>query len=183
MCMPKIQWEVECITAIVAMLQAWMATKRLWARVEQIQKAKKLDKWKDGRDGAAEEKKRIWSLVLRDGRFMPAGVQMHLTQRVKWVAERTGFLQPMDTSLEMWEISTYVFGHEVERFLYPLLGARGLEAVAMQRLVRILTRDWKLMVTPMVCEYILTMPVVRVKGHSVVYRKATHRSDAFDGGD
>ena len=45
----------------------------------------------------------------------------------------------------------------------PLLGARGSEETIVQRLIRTPTGDWKLMVAPAVCEYVLAAPNVRVK--------------------
>ena len=57
----------------------------------------------------------------------------------------------------------FAFGHELERFLHPLLGAGGSEDTAVQRLVRTPTGDWKLMVAPAVREYVLASPNVRVK--------------------
>ena len=86
------------------------------------------------------------------------------TKRVRWVTERTVILWLMDASLVMQDISVHVSRHELDRFLHPLLRARGLEEMAMQRLVRSPTRDWKLMVAPAVFEYVLMAPNVRIKG-------------------
>ena len=156
----KLSGEVERATTIVAALQAGMATERLRASVEQIQKAKKLDERKDARNAAQEKQKRSWSSVVRDGRSAPVGAQTRPAKRVEWVAERTVILRPMDASLATQEISAYAFGHELERFLHPLLGARGSEETAVQRLVRTPTGDWKLMVAPAVREYVLAAPNV-----------------------
>ena len=92
------------------------------------------------------------------------GAQTRPAKRVEWVAERTVILRPMDALLATQEISAYAFGHELERFLHPLLGARVSEETAVQRLVRTPTGDWKLMVAPAVREYVLAAPNVRVKG-------------------
>ena len=85
------------------------------------------------------------------------------TKRVGWVAERTVILWLMDASLVTQDISVYMFRHELDCFLPPLLRARGLEEMAMQRLV-CSPRDWKLMVALAVCEYVLMAPNVRMKG-------------------
>ena len=159
----KLSGEVERAATIVAALQAGMATERLRASVERIEKEKRADDRKDGRDAALEGRKRSWSSVVRDGRSAPSIAQVRPAQRIEWDAERTVILRPVDPSLATQEISAFAFGHELERFLHPLLGAGGSEDSAVQRLVRTPTGDWKLMVAPAVREYVLASPNVRVK--------------------
>ena len=69
----------------------------------------------------------------------------------------------MDSLLVTQKISAFAFGHKLERFLHPLLGAGGSEDTAVQRLVRTPTGDWKLMVALAVREYVMASPNVRVK--------------------
>lgn len=69
----------------------------------------------------------------------------------------------MDASLTIQEMSAYVFGHDFERFLHPLVRVKGSEEVEVLRLVRTLMGSWKLMALG-VCEYVLAAPNVRVKG-------------------
>ena len=52
----KLSREVERVAIIVAALQAGTAKERLRASVEQIEKSKNLDKWKDACNVAQEEK-------------------------------------------------------------------------------------------------------------------------------
>ena len=159
----KLSGKVERAATIVAALQAGMATERLRASVEWIEKEKRADDRKDGRDAALEGRKQSWSFVVRDGRSAPSIAQVHPAQRIKWDAKRTVILRPVDSSLAMQEISAFAFGHELERFLHPLLGAGGSEDSAVQQLVRTPMGDWKLMVAPAVREYVLASPNVRVK--------------------
>ena len=101
--------------------------------------------------------------MVRDGHSTPSMVQVCPVQRIEWDAERTVILCPADSSLVTQEISAFVFGHELEQFLHPLLGAGGSEDTAVQRLVRTPTGNWKLMVAPTMCEYILALPNVHAK--------------------
>ena len=118
----KLSGEVERAATIVAALQAGMATERLRASVERIEKEKRADDQKDGRDAALEGRKRSWSSVVRDGRSAPSIAQVRPAQRIEWDAERTVILRPVDSSLATQEILAFAFGHELERFLHPLLG-------------------------------------------------------------
>ena len=93
--------------------------------------------------------------MVRDGRSVLVGAQTHPAKRVEWVAERTVILRPMDASPSTQDISAYAFGNELERFIHPLLRARGSEEKAVQQLVRTPTGDWKLMVALAVRAYIL----------------------------
>lgn len=102
--------------------------------------------------------------MVRDGRSVPMGAQTHPKKRVEWVAKRTVMLRLMNVSLVMKDILVYTFGHELERYLHPLLGARGSEEMAMQWLVCTSARNWKLMIPLAVCEYVLVAPNVCMKG-------------------
>lgn len=73
----KLIGEMECAVTIVAVLQARMVIERLRASMEQIQKAKKLDEWKDLHNATQEEQKWSWSSVVRDGYSTPVGAQTH----------------------------------------------------------------------------------------------------------
>ena len=159
----KLSGEVERAATIIAALQVGMATERLRASVEWIEKEKHADDQKDGCDAALEGRKRSWSSVVRDERSVPLIAQVRPAQRIEWDAERTVILRLVDSSLAMQEISAFAFGHELERFLHPLLGAGGSEDTAIQRLVRTPTGDWKLMVAPAVREYVLASLNVYVK--------------------
>lgn len=70
----------------------------------------------------------------------------------------------MSTLLVMQNISAYAFGHELERFLHPLLGARGSEEMVVQWLVCTPTGYWKLMVALAVREYVLAALNGHLKG-------------------
>ena len=61
------------------------------------------------------------------------------------------------------EIFAFAFGHEWEQVLHSLLGVGGSEDTIVQRLVRTPTGDWKLMVAPAVCEYVLASPNIRIE--------------------
>ena len=54
----KLSGEVEHAATIIAALQAGMATERLRASVERIEKEKRADDRKDGHDAALEGRKR-----------------------------------------------------------------------------------------------------------------------------
>ena len=72
---------------------------------------------------------------MRDERSAPSLVQVRLVQQIEWDAKRIVILRPKDTSLVMQDILMFVFGHELERFLYLLLGAGGSEDTIVQQLV------------------------------------------------
>ena len=74
----KLSREVERATTIITALQAGMATKRLSANVERIEKEKRADDQKDGCNIALKGRKRSWSYVVRDGYSAPSIVQVRL---------------------------------------------------------------------------------------------------------
>ena len=69
--------------------------------------------------------------MVRDGRSAPAGAQARPAKRVEWVVDRMVILWSMDPSLAMQDISVYAFRHKLERFLQPLLRARGSEEMVV----------------------------------------------------